>query len=227
MVPGGWIANGEGGWTSPDGAHWGARERPPLKLANDDKWSQHRALEKREERLRHSNGDHNGSYAFDEEDDGITTPQQRKADHEEWYTKRYGDLHEVISDDTTLQTFVERGLVVTHRCRTYDRESEAAVNRRTPSPCGTHASAESSPPTPDKGIRGVTLGIYGDGPLEVRSGVVAPAGYYIVIDGAAGDQYEAAQGFPTWYGPYGAEHYMWAGSRLLDHSSGSLAGRCR
>jgi hypothetical protein len=101
------------------------------------------------------------------------------------------------------------------------------VNRRTPSPCGTHASAESSPPTPDKGVRGVTLGIYGDGPLEVRSGVVAPAGYYIVIDRAAGDQYEAAQGFLTWYGPYGAEHYMWAGSIVLDHLSGSLAKRCR
>ena len=92
VVPSGWIANGAGGWTSPDGAYWGARERPPLKLANDDKWSQHRALEKREERLRHSNGDHNGSYAFDEEDDGITTPQQRKADHEEWYTKRYMEI---------------------------------------------------------------------------------------------------------------------------------------
>ena len=119
---------------------------------------------------------------------------RRKADHEEWYTKRYGDLHEVISDDTTLQTFVERGLVVTHRCRTYDRESEVAVNRRTPSPCGTHASAESSPPTPDKGIRGVTLGIYGDGPIEVRPGVVAPAGYYIAIDGAAGDEYDGSAG---------------------------------
>jgi hypothetical protein len=50
---------------------------------------------------------------------------------------------------------------------------------------------------------------------------------YVVIDGAAGDQYEAAQGFPTWYGPYGAEHYMRAVARLLDHSSGSLAKRCR
>ena len=84
------------------------------------------------------------------------------------------------------------------------------TNRRTPSP-ETHANAD-PPPTPDKGIRGVTLEIYGDGPLEVWPGVVAPAGYYIVIDGAAGDQYEAAQGFPTWYGPYGAEHYMRAGS---------------
>jgi hypothetical protein len=38
VVPAGWIANGAGGWTSPNGArHWGARERPPLKLANDSK----------------------------------------------------------------------------------------------------------------------------------------------------------------------------------------------
>ena len=34
----------------------------------------------------------------------------------------------------------------------------------------------------------------------------------IVIDGAAGDEYEAAQGFPRWYGPDGAEHYMRADS---------------
>ena len=85
------------------------------------------------------------------------------------------------------------------------------TNRRTPSP-ETHASAEDSPPTPDKGVRGVTLGIYGDGPLEVWPGGVAPAGYYIVIDGAAGDKYEAAQSFQEWYGFYGAEHYMREGS---------------
>jgi hypothetical protein len=101
---------------------------------------------------------------------------------------------------------------VKHRCRAYDGDCKTAVNRRTPRPCETHASAEDSPPTPDEGVHEVTLGIYGDGPLEVRSGVVAPAGYYIAIDGAAGDQYEAAQGFPTWYGPYGAGHYMRAGS---------------
>jgi hypothetical protein len=54
----GWIANEAGtGWVAPDGAHWGAttpREQPPLKLTND-KWSQQRALERREERLRRSN----------------------------------------------------------------------------------------------------------------------------------------------------------------------------
>jgi hypothetical protein len=41
-------------------------------------------------------------------------------------------------------------------------------------------------------------------------------GYYMAIDGAAGgengDEYEAAQGFPRWYGPDGAEHYMRADS---------------
>jgi hypothetical protein len=94
VVPSGWIAKGAGGWTSPDGAHWGARERPPLELATTTSGRRipHRDLEEREERLRHSNGDQNGSYAFDEEDYGITTPQQRKADHEEWYTKRYMEI---------------------------------------------------------------------------------------------------------------------------------------
>jgi hypothetical protein len=82
VVPVGWIANGAGGWTAPDGAHWGAREQPPLKLAND-KWSQQRVLEKREESLRHSNGDEHGSYAFDEEGDDTITPQERKEDHRE------------------------------------------------------------------------------------------------------------------------------------------------
>ena len=82
MAPDGWIANGAGGWIAPDGAHWGAREQPPLKLAND-KWSQQRAQERREERLRHSNNEHLGhdeheSYAFDEEGDDTITPQQRK-----------------------------------------------------------------------------------------------------------------------------------------------------
>jgi hypothetical protein len=80
------------------------------------------------------------------------------------------------------------------------------------------------------GISEVTLGTYGDEPLEVRSGVVAPVGYYLAIDGAAGgengDEYEAAQGFPSWCGPYGAGQYMRL-ARLPGHSSGSLAERCR
>jgi hypothetical protein len=179
VAPVGWIDNGAGGWTAPDGSHWGAREQPPLKLAND-KWSQQRALEKREERLRHSNSEHpdeHESSAFDEEGDDTITPQQRKADHREWYTERYGDLFKTIRADAPLQILVEDGFVVKHRCRTYDGDCETAVNRRTPSP-ETHASAEDSPPTPDEGISEVTLGTYGDGPLEVRSGVVAPAGYY-------------------------------------------------
>jgi hypothetical protein len=85
------------------------------------------------------------------------------------------------------------------------------MNRRTPSP-ETHANAEGPPPTPDGDVNEVTLGAHGDRPLEVRSGVVAPAGYYVVIDGAAGDKYEAAQGFQGWYGSYGAEHHMRGGS---------------
>jgi hypothetical protein len=134
----GGIANGAGGWIEPDGAHWGAREQRPLKLAND-KWSQQRALERREERLRHSNNEHE-SYAFDEEGDDTVTPQERKEDHREWYTERHGDLYEAIRADVTLQTLIEYRFVVKHRCRAYDGDCETAVNRRTPSP-ETHASA--------------------------------------------------------------------------------------
>jgi hypothetical protein len=103
VAPVGWIANGAGGWIAPDGAHWGAREQPPLKLANN-RWSQHRALEKREERLRHSNGEHpdeHESHAFDEEGDDTTTLQQRKSDHQEWHTERYEDRFEAIRADVT------------------------------------------------------------------------------------------------------------------------------
>jgi hypothetical protein len=32
VAPAGWIANGAGGWTSPDGAHWGPREKPATEV---------------------------------------------------------------------------------------------------------------------------------------------------------------------------------------------------
>jgi hypothetical protein len=189
-------------------------EKPPLKLAND-KGDQQRALQKREERIRRSSADERESYApglfLDEEDDD-TTPQERRDNHRDWYTMRYGDLHQHISDEITRQElFVEGGYVVKHRGRTYDRDYQNVTNGRTPSP-ETHATAEDPSPTPDVDVNEVTLGAHGDKPLEVRSGVVVPAGFYIVIDGAAGDRYEAAQGFQGWYGFYGAEHYMREGS---------------
>ena len=64
----------------------------------------------------------------------------------------------------------------------------------------------------------VTLGAYGDRPIEARSGVVAPSPYYVIIDGGdrhcqpAYDRYEAGGAFQEWYGAYGAEHHMRAGS---------------
>jgi hypothetical protein len=62
VAPAGWIANGAGGWTSPDGAHRGPREKPSLELAND-KEDQQRALQsKREERMRRSSADERDSY---------------------------------------------------------------------------------------------------------------------------------------------------------------------
>ena len=77
---------------------------------------------------------------------------------------------------------------------------------------------EDPSPTSDVDADEVTLGTYGDRPLEVRPGVVAPFPYYIIIDGGdshcqpSSDRYEAAQAFQEWYGAYGAEHHMRAGS---------------
>ena len=87
-------------------------------------------------------------------------------------------MYGTIRAHVNLQILVEDRFVVKHRCRTYDKDCETAVNMRTPSP-ETHASAEDSPPTPDEGISEVTLGTYGDGPLKVRSGVVSSVGYTI------------------------------------------------
>jgi hypothetical protein len=91
---------------------------------------------------------------------------------------RYGDLHQHISDKITRQEFVEGGYVVKHRGRTYDEDYQNVTNRRTPSP-ETHANVEDPPPTPDVDVNDVTLGAYGDKPLEVRPGMVVPAGFYI------------------------------------------------
>jgi hypothetical protein len=182
-------------------------------LAND-KEDQQRALQKREEHMRRSSADERDSYAsgqFTDEEDDDTTPLERRLNHREWYTTRWGDLKKHLSDETTRQEFVEGEYVVKHRGRTYDRDFQSVTNRCTPSP-ETRAAAEDPSPTPDVDVNEVTLGAYGDKPLEVRPGVVVPAGYYIVIDGASGDRYEAAQAYQEWYGFYGAEHHMQVGS---------------
>jgi hypothetical protein len=88
-----------------------------------------------------------------------------------------------------------------------------------------HDTADHAPPTgttgdesPTKSDTGtpaaadeveVTLGAYGDGPLEVRAGVVQPAGQYVITDGGPYDgKYKAGQRFQEWHGKYGAEHHM-------------------
>ena len=77
---------------------------------------------------------------------------------------------------------------------------------------------EDPSPTSDVDTVEVTMGAYGDRPLEVRSGVVAPSPHYVIIDGGDGhcqpsyDRYEAAQAFQGWYGSYGAEPHMRASS---------------
>jgi hypothetical protein len=164
VAPDGWIANEAGNsWVAPDGAHWGATlpmEQPPLKLASD-KGSQQRALERREECLRRSNDeppvhDEHQSYDFDEEDGDTITPQQRKKDCRDWHTKRYGDVSGAIKAHVSREMLVEDKFVVKHRCRTYDKDCETAVDMRTPSP-EPHASAEDAPPTSDEGVSEVTL----------------------------------------------------------------------
>ena len=124
-------------------------------------------------------------------------------------TRRWGDLEDHISDDVTREEFVASGYVMQHRGRAHDRDSPHVTNRRTPSP---GATAEDPPSTPDVDADEVTLGTHGDKPLEVRSGVVAAAGHYIIIDGMSDGRYEAARIFQEWYGSNGAEQQMRAGS---------------
>ena len=74
------------------------------------KEDQQRALQQREDRMR-SAGDRD-EYApgqFTNEEDEDTTPQDRRSDQREWYTQRWGDLKEHISDELTREVFVTSG----------------------------------------------------------------------------------------------------------------------
>jgi hypothetical protein len=101
-----------------------------------------------------------------------------------------------IIRDLTREVLVEEGFVVKYRARTYDNEYEAAVNMRTPSPEPPASANDTAPATSEDAstdVDEITLGAFGDKPLEVRSGVVAPAGHFLIIDGASYDgEYEAA-----------------------------------
>ena len=127
------------------------------------------------------------------------------------------DLKDHIDMYMALEEFIEQAYVVQHRGRTYDKDSQSAMNRRTPSP-ERRATAEDPPSAPNEDFDEVTLGAYGNKALKTRSGVVAQYGYYIIIDGGdsycqqSDDRYEAAQAFQEWYGFYGAEHHMRADS---------------
>ena len=59
---------------------------------------------------------------FTNEEDEDTTPQDRRSDQREWYTQRWGDLKDHISDEIVREEFVESGYVAAHRGRTYDRD---------------------------------------------------------------------------------------------------------
>ena len=158
--------------------------------------SRQRALQQREDRRRSAN--ERDAYApdqFSDEEDEYTTPLSRRSDQHEWHTQRWGYLRDHIGEEWSREEFVESGYVAAHRGRTYDRDTNHVTNRRTPSP-DAHTTIE-DPPPPDVTV---TLGAYGDEPLKVRTGVVAPAGCYIVIDGMSSGRYEAALTFQEWYG---------------------------
>ena len=75
--------------------------------------------------MRRSSAGDRDEYApgqFTDEEDDDTTPQDRRSDQRTWYTRRWGDLEEHISDLITREEFVESGYVVKHRGRTYDRD---------------------------------------------------------------------------------------------------------
>jgi hypothetical protein len=188
---------------------------PALKIAND-KWSRRRALKYREQRLRCSNDEHQPYELPEEVDDDNPTPYERKEDCREWYVERHGDVRDTIQAHVNREMVVEDGFVVKHRCRTYENEHGTAVNMRTPSPEPPASTNDAAPATgedPTTDVGEITLGAFGDKPLEVRSGVAAPAGHFLITDGAADDgEYEPAQHFPTWYGEDGAEHHMRADS---------------
>jgi hypothetical protein len=164
----------------------GPPERPPFEVTHH-KQDLKQALQQREARLRQSSANDREEYApgqFTDEEDEDTTPWGRKSDQRTWYTQRWGDLEEHISDEITREGLVTSGYVVKHRGRAHDRDSHHVTNRRTPSP-EARAAAEGSSPTAEVDADEVTLGAYGDRPLEVRSGVVAPSPYYVIIDGGA------------------------------------------
>jgi hypothetical protein len=172
----------------------------PLKILSD-KWSRQRALDYREQRLR-SNDEHQEELEEVDVDnpalhelEEVATPYDRKEECREWYVKRHREVRDIIRD-LTREVLVEEGFVVKHRARTYDNEYEAAVNMRTPSPEPPASANDTAPATSEDAstdVDEITLGAFGDKPLEVRSGVVAPAGHFLIIDGASYDgEYEAA-----------------------------------
>jgi hypothetical protein len=112
--------------------------------------------------------------------------------------ERHVDVRDLIRD------FTREVLASRRRARgeapshiTYDNEYETAVNMRTPSP-EPPASANDTAPATGEGaatdVDEITPEASGDKPLGVRSGVVAPAGHFLITDGAPYDgEYVAAQ----------------------------------
>jgi hypothetical protein len=136
-----------------------------LVLANY-KEDQQRALQQREDRMRRSSADDRDKYAsglFTDEEDDDTTPQDRREDQRTWYTQRWGDLEEHISDDITREGFVASGYVVKHRPRQGARQGLPACHEQAHTePRNACDCRKDPPPTPDVDADEVTLGTHGD-----------------------------------------------------------------
>jgi hypothetical protein len=205
MVPTGWIANGAGGFIAPDGAHWGATEQPPLRMAGDA-WTRQQARERREHRSRSSDERTADSTREAEKYHIIKTPEEEKAEYKEWNTSRYGVTFGLVCDMDRDDLIT--GGFVSHKAATGNDWYETAEDTSTTeheqpmeSDAVTHTTDEVEAPP-------VHLGNYDDTPLDVHAGVVAPAACYVVIDGT------------PWRGHYSPQRSTsWAGTATTEQSS--------
>ena len=175
------------------------------------------------------------------EDDEEITPHERKDKQYAHCNFRTGYLADLINDEWDRKVFVDERYVVHQQSSAHDMDPHHAANRRTPEfgaaapvPLGqTEPRREAGPregplSTSDTGAAEVIMGAYGDWPLDITAGVVAPYPRYIVIDGGdghlqpAGGRHRTAQVFQGWYGDCGAEWNMRARStaRCFPHIRG-------
>jgi hypothetical protein len=134
-----------------------------------------------------------------EESDEEITPYERKDKQYAHCNFRTGYLAGLINDEWDRKVFVDERYVVHQQSSAHDMDPHHVANRRTPEfgaaapvPLGqTEPRREAGPregplSTSDTGAAEVIMGAYGDWPLDITAGVVAPYPCYIVIDGGGG-----------------------------------------